>query len=54
MVSQCPLYPRKRTPEVDVAEIDRDLFAVSGLWTELMYLGHIAILKPSWRMVHGW
>jgi hypothetical protein len=27
-------------PEVDVAEIDRDLFAVSGLWAELMHLGH--------------
>jgi hypothetical protein len=31
-------------PEVDVTEIDRDLFAVSGLWAELMYLGHTAAI----------
>ena len=41
-------------PEVDVAEIDRDLFAVSGFWAELMYLLHIAIPQPSTRVVHGW
>ena len=30
-------------PEVDIAEIDRDLLAVGGLWAELMYLERIAI-----------
>ena len=43
-------------PEVDVAEVDRDLLAVTGLCAELLYdLGHaIAIPVPSNWMVYGW
>src|SRR6202040_1919667 len=35
------LHHEVNLPEVDVAEVDRDLLAVTGLWAELMYdLGH--------------
>ena len=42
-------------PEVNVAEIDRDLLTVCGLWAELMYnLSHIPFHTPSVWMVYGW
>src|SRR6266581_3662140 len=49
------MYHQVDLAEVDVAEIDRDLLAVTGLWSDLVHIiGHdFTILSPSTGMVYG-
>jgi hypothetical protein len=50
------LHHQVDVTEVDKTKIDRDFFAVSGLWSEFADItGHtVTILAPSGWMVYGW
>src|SRR3954454_6774371 len=48
------LHQKVDMPEIDVAEVDRDLFGVASLGAELVdVVGHLTILLPSNWMVKG-